>query len=98
LENMILPAKNEVLGVTVKIPCADRIMVKCQDGKERVCRIHGKLKRRLWIRDGDAVLVSPGDFHSDIRGDIFRRYRKNQTHWFSQGVYFTTGKWVEEQI
>ena len=79
LENMLYPSKNDVLGVAVKMLGFDRIMVKCQDGKERLCRVRGKLKRRVWIRDGDIVLVSPWDFQSDTRGDIFWRYRKNQT-------------------
>ena len=79
LANMLYPSKNDVLGVAVKMLGFDRIMVKCQDGKERLCRVRGKLKRRVWIRDGDIVLVSPWDFQSDTRGDIFWRYRKNQT-------------------
>jgi translation initiation factor 1A len=79
LENMLYPSKNDVLGVATKMLGFDRVMVKCQDGKERLCRVRGKLKRRVWIRDGDIVLVSPWDFQSDTRGDIFWRYRKNQT-------------------
>lgn len=76
---MVYPSKGDVLGVAVKMLGFDRIMVKCQDGKERLCRVRGKMKRRVWIRDGDTVLVSPWDFQSDTRGDIFWRYRKNQT-------------------
>ncbi len=68
---MVLPSQNDVLGIAVKMLGADRIMVKCQDGKERLCRIRGKLKRRVWIRDGDIVLVSPWDFQAESRGDIF---------------------------
>ena len=79
LENMMLPSGSDVLGTAIKMLGFDRILVKCQDGKERLCRIRGKLKRRVWIRDGDIVLVSPWDFQSDTRGDIFWRYRKNQT-------------------
>jgi translation initiation factor 1A len=79
LENMMLPSGSDVLGTAIKMLGFDRIMVKCQDGKERLCRVRGKLKRRVWIRDGDIVLVSPWDFQSDTRGDIFWRYRKNQT-------------------
>ena len=79
LENMLFPSGTDVLGMAVKMLGFDRIMVKCQDGKERLCRVRGKLKRRVWIRDGDIVLVSPWDFQSDTRGDIFWRYRKNQT-------------------
>jgi translation initiation factor 1A len=79
LANMVFPSQNDVLGMAVKMLGFDRIMVKCQDGKERLCRVRGKMKRRVWIRDGDIVLVSPWDFQSDTRGDIFWRYRKNQT-------------------
>ena len=54
-----IPSANDVLGVAVKLLGFDRIMVKCQDGHERLCRIRGKMKRRVWIRVGDVVLVSP---------------------------------------
>jgi translation initiation factor 1A len=91
LENMLLPSANDVLGMAVKMLGFDRILVKCQDGKERLCRIRGKLKRRVWIRGGDIVLVSPWDFQSDKRGDIFWRYRKNQTEWLRSHGYLTMG-------
>jgi translation initiation factor 1A len=84
-----LPSGNDVLGVAVKLLGFDRIMVKCQDGHERLCRIRGKLKRRVWIRVGDIVLVSPWDFQSDTRGDIFGRYKKNQTAWLRSQGYLT---------
>ncbi len=87
LEKMVLPASNDVLGLAARILGAERILVKCQDGKERVCRVRGKLKRRVWIREGDIVLVSPWDFQSDTRGDIFWRYRKNQTDWLRNKGY-----------
>lgn len=89
LDQLILPSKNDVLGVAVKMLGADRIMVKCQDGKDRLCRIRGKLKRRVWIREGDIVLVSPWDFESDSRGDIFWRYRQNQVTWLRDKKYLT---------
>jgi len=78
LSEMVLPSANDVLGVAVKLLGFDRVLVRCQDGHERLCRIRGKMKRRVWIREGDIVLVSPWEFQSDKRGDIFRRYRKNQ--------------------
>jgi translation initiation factor 1A len=87
LQNMILPSENDVLGTAVKMLGSERIMVRCQDGKERLCRVRGKLKRRVWIREGDIVLVSPWDFQSDKRGDIFWRYRKNQTAWLRNKGY-----------
>jgi translation initiation factor 1A len=87
LQKMLLPSVNDVLGRAVKMLGAERIMVKCQDGKERLCRIRGKLKRRVWVREGDIVLVSPWDFQSDKRGDIFWRYRRNQSEWLRSHGY-----------
>ena len=87
LANMLLPSENDVLGIAVKMLGGERILVKCQDGKERLCRIRGKMKRRVWIREGDIVLVSPWDFQSDKRGDIFWRYRRNQAEWLRRKGY-----------
>ncbi len=78
LDEMILPSENDVLGVVVKMLGYDRFLVKCQDGKERICRIRGKMKRRVWIRVDDVVLVSPWEFQYDTRGDIFWRYTRSQ--------------------
>lgn len=78
LNQLVVPSANDVLGVAIKLLGFDRVLVKCQDGKERLCRIRGKMKRRVWIREGDIVLVSPWDFQSDKRGDIFWRYTKAQ--------------------
>jgi len=60
IKNLVLPAPSDVLGIAVKLLGYDRVLVKCQDGYERVCRIRGKMKRRVWIREGDVVLFPLG--------------------------------------
>jgi len=43
--NIQLPVANDVLGIAVRLlgfEGFDRIMVKCQDGHERLCRIREK--------------------------------------------------------
>ena len=89
LSEMVLPSVNDVLGVAVKLLGFDRVLVKCQDGHERLCRIRGKMKRHVWIREGDIVLVSPWDFQSDKRGDIFWRYKRSQAEWLRKKGYLT---------
>ncbi len=89
IQDLILPATTDVLGVAVKMMGFDRIMVKCQDGHERLCRIRGKIKRRVWIREGDIVLVSPWDFQSDTRGDIIWRYTRGQADLLRRKGYLT---------
>jgi len=73
----ILPGEGQVLGVVVSMLGYDRMLVKCFDGKQRLCRVRGKLKRRVWIRKGDIVLVAPWEFQDD-RGDIIIRYTTGQ--------------------
>ena len=75
---MVYPTANDMFGVAIKLLGYDRILVRCQDGHERLCRIRGKMKRRVWIREGDVVLVSPWDFQSDKRGDVIWRYTRAQ--------------------
>ena len=87
ITNMVLPVANDVLGIAVKMLGFDRILVKCQDGHERLCRIRGKMKRKVWVRQGDIVLVSPWDFQSDTRGDIMWRYKRNQAEWLRENGY-----------
>ena len=87
IEHMVLPVANDVLGIAVTMLGFDRVLVNCQDGHERLCRIRGKMKRRMWIRLGDIVLVSPWDFQSDKRGDIFWRYKRNQAEWLRRNGY-----------
>jgi translation initiation factor 1A len=83
----VLPVANDVIGIATKMLGNDRLLVNCQDGKERLCRIRGKMKRRMWIRQGDIVLVSPWDFQSDKRGDIIWRYKRNQAEWLRRNGY-----------
>jgi len=92
IEVVKLPEANDVLGIAIKPLGYDRFMVKCQDGLTRLCRIRGKLKRRVWVRVGDIVLVSPWDFQSETRGDIFWRYRRNQVQWLREKGYLTIEK------
>ena len=87
LKVTMLPNANDIIGSAHKMLGNDRFLVSCQDGKERLCRVRGKMKRRMWIREGDIVLVSPWDFQYDKRGDIIWRYRRNQLEWLRSNGY-----------
>ncbi len=89
MQNIVLPATSDVLGVAVNFLGFDRVMVKCQDGHERLCRIRGKIKRRVWIREGDIVLVSPWDFQTESKGDVIWRYTRAQAEWLRKNGYLT---------
>lgn len=89
LKSMVYPSKYDVVGIVQKMLGNDRVMVKCSDGHVRTCRIRGKMKRRIWVREGDAVLVSPWEFQYETRGDIIWRYTKNQVDMLREKGYLT---------
>ena len=89
LKSIIYPSKYDVLGIVQKMLGNERVVVKGEDGYTRICRIRGKMKRRIWVREGDIVLVSPWDFQYETRGDIFWRYTRNQVDILREKGYLT---------
>ena len=81
LKDIQLPQSGELLGRVIKLLGSDQVLVMCTDGKTRRGRIRGKLKRRIWIRDNDVVIIAPWDFKQDERGDITWRFTLSQVEW-----------------
>jgi len=82
-----LPRNNQSLGIVDQRLGASRMKVKCLDGKTRLCRIPGRLKRRLWVREEDIVLVEPWELQGDEKGDIIYKYRKTQVSFLKRKGY-----------
>ena len=59
---------------------ANHVVVQCTDGVTRMCRIPGKIKKRIWIREGDVVIVVPWEFQ-DEKADVIWRYTQPQVDW-----------------
>ena len=81
LKQIRLPEEGELLGRVLKLLGRDQVMVKCTDNITRRGRIRGKLKRRIWIRDNDIVIIAPWDFKEQERGDIIWRFTLSQVEW-----------------
>lgn len=87
LKEIRLPAEGELLGRVIKLLGSDKVLVKCSDDITRRGRIRGKLKRRIWIRDNDIVIIAPWDFKSDEFGDIVWRFTLPQVDWLKNNGY-----------
>ncbi|MBN2422907.1 translation initiation factor eIF-1A [Candidatus Woesearchaeota archaeon] len=79
LRRLRLPRGKQTLGVLESRLGGSRCSIRCLDGKTRVCRIPGRLKRKLWVREGDIVLIEPWELSGDDKGDIIFKYSKAQT-------------------
>ena len=73
-----LPRAPQVMGIIAQRLGASRLRVKCLDGKERICRIPGRMKKYLWVREGNIVIIEPWEYGGDEKGDVVYKYRPNQ--------------------
>ncbi len=79
--------EGEMFGVVMAEFGGARFSCYCEDGKERICRIPGRLKRRVWVREGDYVIVKPWEIEGDKKGDILWRYRPLEVEWLKNRNY-----------
>ena len=85
-----LPRGKEILGILEQRLGANHMLVRCLDGKTRNCRVPGRLKRSLWLREGDVVIVEPWELEGDERGDVIFKYNPAQVDWLKHKGFLKT--------
>jgi translation initiation factor 1A len=58
----------------------------CLGGNRLMVRIPGKMKKRIWIRENDVVIVVPWDFQ-DEKADVVWRYTRPQVDYLERKGY-----------
>jgi translation initiation factor 1A len=76
-KEVMKPEEGEVICVVKKMLGAEHIVVLCVDGKQRVARIPGRMRKKVWIKEGDVVLAAPWDFQSE-KCDIIHKYGNDE--------------------
>lgn len=54
-----------------------RLEALCFDGVKRLCHIRGKLRKKVWISQGDIILVGLRDFQ-DAKADVILKYNPDE--------------------
>lgn len=81
-----LPRGREVIGVIEERLGGNKMRVNCFDKKARICRVPGRLKRRLWLRPDDIIIIEPWEL-DDGKGDVLFKYPPNQVAWLRNNGY-----------
>ncbi len=84
-----LPRNGEVMGIVEQRLGGNKMFVNCLDGKKRNCRVPGRLRRALWLRPGDVVIVELWELDKE-KGDVIFKYRTNQVEWLKRNGYLKT--------
>ena len=69
--------KKEMFAIAERLMGGSRINAICEDGKARMARIPGKMKRRARVRTGDLLIIRPWEIQ-DEKADVIHRYTRIQ--------------------
>ena len=72
-----IPGEGEVICGVIRLVGGDHLIVKCLDGEERMVRIPGRMRRRIWMHEGDILLVAPWGFNPR-KGDVVHKYHRSE--------------------
>lgn len=75
--------RGESFAIARQLLGAARIRVMCEDSVSRMGRITGKMKKKMWIREGDLLIVRPWGFQEG-KADILFRYSRTQAQYLSR--------------
>ncbi|KYK29725.1 translation initiation factor 1A [Thermoplasmatales archaeon SG8-52-1] len=80
-ENIRLPLpkknKNEMFAIADRLMGGSRVNAICADGKSRMARIPGKM-RRIRVRTGDLLIIKPWEIQNE-KSDVVYRYGRTQS-------------------
>ena len=76
-----MPRHDEIFGIVEQRMGFGKMSVRCQDEHVRLCRVKTKGRKKLWIAEGNVVLVKPWELKGDVKGDIVYKYSKAQVGW-----------------
>lgn len=96
ISRIMLPRGREVFGIVEQRVGGSRMIVKCLDGKTRNCRIPGRLKRKLWVREGDVVIIEPWEFGGEDKGDVIYKYTSTQVNYLKNKGHLSSLNELEE--
>ena len=87
IKKIQLPQGNQVIGIVEQRLGGPRMRVRCFDGVTRIGRVPGRLKRKLWIKEGDYVLCEPWELQPKEKCDIIFKYTPLQVkHLKEKGI------------
>jgi len=74
---LIFKEDGQEYAQVVKMLGNGRLEAMCFDGEKRLAHIRGKLRKKVWINQGDIILLSLRDYQ-DEKGDVILKYTADE--------------------
>lgn len=70
--------RGELMAVVKEVSGGSRLIAICEDNIGRMVRIGGRLKKKMWTRVGDLIIVKKWQIQGDKKSDLVYRYTKTE--------------------
>ncbi|KAL4993798.1 hypothetical protein BDV10DRAFT_189632 [Aspergillus recurvatus] len=74
---LVFKEEGQEYAQVVKMLGNGRLEALCFDGEKRLAHIRGKLRKKVWINQGDIILLSLRDYQ-DEKGDVIMKYTADE--------------------
>ncbi len=72
-----MPKGEQFIGIVEKRLGGSRMNIRSIDGRDIMARVPGRVKKYLWIREGDIVLLEPWELDKS-KADLIYKYKPNE--------------------
>ncbi|BGP50989.1 Translation initiation factor 1A [Rhodotorula kratochvilovae] len=80
---LVFKEEGQEYGQVLKMLGNGRVEAMCFDGEKRLAHIRGKMRKKVWINQGDIVLLSLRDFQDD-KADVIQKYSADEARKLKQ--------------
>jgi translation initiation factor 1A len=74
---LVLKEEGQEYAQVTKMLGNGRLDASCFDGVRRLAHIRGKMRKKVWVTQGDIILVSLRDFQDD-QADVILKYHPDE--------------------
>lgn len=88
--------EDQEYGKIVKVSGGGRFRVFCFDGKERMGTVCGQMRKRVWVKSDDIVLICKWTGIQDEKCTIVHKYDSDEAHKLQSMGEFPEGVQIQE--
>ena len=74
---LLYKGESEEYAQVIRILGDGRFECNCTDGVKRIAHVRGKMRKRIWIANGDIILVSIREFEPE-KCDVVEKYKEKE--------------------
>ncbi|KAF2144766.1 uncharacterized protein K452DRAFT_266857 [Aplosporella prunicola CBS 121167] len=74
---LVFKEEGQEYAQVVKMLGNGRLEAQCFDGEKRLAHIRGKMRKKVWINQGDIILLSLREYQ-DEKGDVIMKYNADE--------------------